>query len=162
MEDNVDKNASGKILTENKEKKTGENREHTVNKQGNKEKEEYTSLKPNKNSTTNEIYKPRKADNLRFVITDPEIQAYREHMEEHAVICKFMGMWPTERALCQWIRKHWKPRGDVKLHLGAKGFFTVVFTNLEDKDMIFDGGSYFMDSAGLYMRPWRPNFVPEK
>ena len=85
------------------------------------------------------------------MITDPEIQAYREHMAEHAVIWKFMGMWPTERALCQWIRQHWKPRGDVKLHLGAKGFFTVVFTNLEDKDRIFDGGPYFMASAGLYM-----------
>lgn len=48
------------------------------------------------------------------------------------------------------------------MHLGAKGFFTVVFTNLEDKDQIFDGGPYFMASTGLYMRPWKANFVPEK
>jgi len=96
------------------------------------------------------------------VFTDPEIQAHREHMSEHAVICKFMGLWPTERALCQWIKQHWKPKGDVKLHLGAKGFFTVVFTNLEDKDRVFDGGPYFFASAGLYMRPWKTNFVPEK
>lgn len=48
------------------------------------------------------------------------------------------------------------------MHLGAKGFFTVVFTNLEDKDRIFDGGPYFMASAGLYMRPWKANFTPEK
>eukprot|EP00253_Pinus_taeda_P031991 PITA_31991 len=82
-------------------------------------------------------------------------------MAEHAVMCKFMGMWPAKRAY-QWIRQHWKPRGDVKLHLGAKGFFTVMFTNLEDKDRIFDGGPYFMASTGLYMRPWKPNFVPEK
>lgn len=46
--------------------------------------------------------------------------------------------------------------------MGAKGFFTVVFTNLEDKEKILDGGPYFMASAGLYMRPWKPNFVPEK
>jgi len=73
-----------------------------------------------------------------------------------------MGLWPTERALCQRIKQHWKPKGDVKLHLGAKGFFTVVFTNLEDKDRVFYGGPYFFASAGLYMRPWKTNFVPEK
>ena len=39
-----------------------------------------------------------------------------------------------------WIKQQWKPKGDVRLHLGAKGFFTVVFSNLEDKDRIFDGG----------------------
>lgn len=82
-------------------------------------------------------------------------------MAEHAIICKFMGIWPTERALCLWIRQQWKPRGDVKLHLGAKGFFTVVFSNLEDKDRIFEGDPYFLDSAGLYMWPRKPNFVPE-
>lgn len=83
-------------------------------------------------------------------------------MAEHAIICKFMGVWPSERTLCQWIRQQWKPKGDVQLHLGAKGFFTVVFSNLEDKDRVFEGGPYFLASAGLYMRPWKPNFVPEK
>lgn len=102
------------------------------------------------------------AEVLRVVLTDPKIQAYRDHMTEHAVICKFMGLWPMERALCQWIKQQWKPKGDVSLHLGAKGFFTVVFSNLEDKDRVFDGGPYFFASAGLYMKPWKSNFVPEK
>ena len=73
-----------------------------------------------------------------------------------------MGFWPSEKALCQWIKQVWKPRGEVQLHLGAKGFFTVVFTNLDDKDQIFEGGPYFYASAGLYMRPWKPNFTPEQ
>ena len=106
--------------------------------------------------------KPKTAETLRVVIIDLEIQTYREHMSEHAVIFKFMGLWPTERALCQWIKQQWKPKGDVRLHLGAKGFFTVVFSNLEDKDRIFDGGPFFFASTGLYMRPWKPNFVPQK
>eukprot|EP00253_Pinus_taeda_P029667 PITA_29667 len=83
-------------------------------------------------------------------------------MAEQAIICKFMGIWPSERTLCHWIKQHWKPRGDVKLHLGAKGFFTVVFSNLEDNDRVFEGDPYFLASAGLYMRPWKPNFAPEK
>ena len=121
-----------------------------------------TSANPNKTSMNNNACKPKKTDNLRVIINDPEIQAYREHMAEHAIICKFMGVWPSERTLCQWIRQQWKPKGDVQLHLGAKGFFTVVFSTLEDKDRVFDGGPYFLASTGLYMRPWKPNFFLEK
>lgn len=114
------------------------------------------------NGPSQGVCKPKKKDTLRVVLLDPIIQAYREHMLEHAIICKFMGLWPTERALCHWIKLHWRPKVDVKLHLGAKGFFTVVFTNLEDKDKVFDGGPYFFSSVGLYMRPWKANFAPEK
>lgn len=106
-------------------------------------------------------WKPKTTESLRVIITDPKMQAYRDHMAIHAVICKFMGFCPTEQALCQWIKQTWKSKGDVKLHLGAKGFFTMVFANLEDRDHIFDGGTYFYASAGLYMRPWKPNFAPK-
>jgi len=56
---------------------------------------------------------------------------------------------------------HWKPKGGIDLHLGSKGFFTVVFSNIEDKDRIFEGGPYFFPTVGLYMRPWKMNFVLE-
>ena len=55
-------------------------------------------------------------------------------MVTYAMICKFMGFWPTEKALHAWIKNHWKPKGEIELHLGSKGFVTVVFTNLMDKD----------------------------
>lgn len=60
-----------------------------------------------------------------------------------------------------WIRSHWKQKGEINLHLGSKGFFTVVFTSLEGKDKVFEGGPYFYATAGLYMWPWMMNFVPE-
>ena len=66
-----------------------------------------------------------------------------------------------ERALHVWIRSHWKPKGEINLHLGSKGFFTVVFTSLEDKDRVFEGGPYFYATSSLYMRPWMMNFVLE-
>jgi len=60
-----------------------------------------------------------------------------------------------------WIRSHWKPKGELHLHLGSKGFFTVVFASLEDKDKVFEGGPYLYTVVGLYMWPWMINFVPE-
>lgn len=41
-------------------------------------------------------------------------------------------------------------------------FFIVVFTNLEEKDRIFEGGPYFYVAAGLYICLWMMNFVPER
>eukprot|EP00253_Pinus_taeda_P016943 PITA_16943 len=73
-----------------------------------------------------------------------------------------MWVWPTEKALHAWIKNHWKPKGDIDLYLGSKGFFTIVFANIEDKDRMFEGGPYFYAAAGLYMRPWVMNFVLER
>jgi len=64
-----------------------------------------------------------------------------------------MGLWPMEKALHVCIKNHWKPKGDIDLHLGSKGFFTVVFTNIEDKDKVLEGRLYFYAAAGLYMQP---------
>ena len=52
-------------------------------------------------------------------------------------------------------------KGSIDLHLGSKGFFTVVFSNIEDKDRVFEGGTYFFAATGLYMQPWIMNFVLE-
>jgi len=75
-------------------------------------------------------------------------------MATYAIICKFMGIWPMEKALYTRIRNNWKLKGEINLHLGSKGFSTVVFTNLEDKDRVFKGGPYFYAITGLYMQPW--------
>jgi hypothetical protein len=52
-----------------------------------------------------------------------------------------------------WIKHHWKANREVDLHLGSKGFFTIVFIDVEDKDKVFEGGPYFHASARLYMIP---------
>jgi len=97
----------------------------------------------------------------RVTLNEHALQEHREYMQNYAIICKFMGLWPTEKALQMWIRHHWKPKGSIDLHLGSKGFFTMVFANIEDKDRVFEGGPYFFAAAGLYMRPWIMNFVPK-
>ena len=48
------------------------------------------------------------------------------------------------------------------MHLGAKGFFMVVFLNLEDRNKIFEGGPYFLNSVGLFLKPWKEKFKVDK
>ena len=94
-------------------------------------------------------------------MNDPALQVHRDHMQTYAIICKFMGLWPTEKYLQTWIKYHWKPKGSIDLYLGSKGFFTMVFSNIEEKDRVFEGGPYFFAAAGLYMRLWIMKFVLE-
>lgn len=87
--------------------------------------------------------KPKAEITPQVILNDPALQEHMEHMGTYAIICKFMGLWPTKKALQTWIKYHWKPKGSIYLHLGSKGFFTIVFSNIEDKDRIFEGGPYF-------------------
>ena len=75
-------------------------------------------------------------------------------MKDHALIAKFIGIWPPERALVGWIEKYWKPKGGFDLRLGEKGFFTIIFYHVEDRNHIFEGGPYFFNSAGLFLTLW--------
>jgi hypothetical protein len=83
-------------------------------------------------------------------------------MQYHALICKFMGLWPSEKSLMWWIKTRWKPKGEVTLKLGSKGFFTTIFNLEEDRERVFQGGPYFFNSVGLYMRIWKENFSPKR
>lgn len=126
------------------------------------EKRTWGSSQRAKHKSVTGLCKPRSAIKPRVVLNNPALQELRDHMMEYAIICKFMGIWPMEKALQVWIRNQCKPKGEITLHLGSKGFFTMVFTNLEDKDRVFEGGPYFYAVDGLYMRPWVMNFVLER
>jgi hypothetical protein len=70
----------------------------------------------------NNACKPKMKGIPLVVLEDPQTQEYRNQMRVHSLICKFMGLWPTERVLRSWIKFHWKQCGEVDLHLGSKAF----------------------------------------
>ena len=95
---------------------------------------------------------PKSTERTKIDLPSHRINDRIQYMRDHALIGKFLGLWPTEKALQGWIVSKWKPKGQVTLQLGPKGFFTAIFHCLEDKTRIFDGGPYFFNSAGLYLR----------
>jgi hypothetical protein len=98
----------------------------------------------------------------RYLISSTRVGEHTQFMREHTLIDKFLGLWPSERDLTRWIKDWWNPKGDYEVQLSSKGFFTIILYNLEDKDKIFDNGSYFYNSAGLFLRFWTDRFSPEK
>jgi hypothetical protein len=64
--------------------------------------------------------KPKITLILKVILEDPQTQLFRDQMKTHSLIYKFMGLWPIEKTLHNWIKYHWKPSGEVELHLGSK------------------------------------------
>jgi len=46
--------------------------------------------------------------------------------------------------------------------LGAKGFFTVIFFNLKDREQAFDNGPYFYNNDGLFLHFWEDCYNLDK
>jgi hypothetical protein len=97
----------------------------------------------------------------KYIVSSPRIEEQKQYMRDYALVGKFLGLWPSERDLVKWIQHWWKPKGHYELQLGSKGFFTIILHNLEDRNCIFYGGSYFFNSAGLFLRFWTEKFSPE-
>ena len=77
---------------------------------------------------------------------------YVQYMKGHALIEKFLGIFPTNRALIGWINSLWNPKGHINLKFGSKGLFTTIFHNQEDKEIFFKNKPYFFNLVGLHLR----------
>ena len=83
-------------------------------------------------------------------------------MNDYVLICKLIAVWPTEKDFIKCIQQKWKPKGHIELKLGARGFFTVIFSNLQDKERVFENGPYFHYNVVLFMRYWEECYDPDK
>jgi hypothetical protein len=72
-------------------------------------------------------------------------------MRKHALIDKFLGLWPSKRDIMRWIKDWLNPKGDYEMQHSSKGIFTIILYNLEDKDRIFDNGPYFFNSTNIFL-----------
>jgi hypothetical protein len=94
------------------------------------------------------LCKPKTTLIPKVILEDPQTQLFRDQMKTHSLICNFMGLWPTEKTLCSSIKYQWKLSGEVDLHLGSKGFFTITFMNLEDMNKYLRGDRISMPQWG--------------
>ena len=64
-------------------------------------------------------------------------------MRTYALSEKFMGIWLTKKTLLHRITTKWRPKAHFNIQLGSKGFITIIFTPLEERDRVLEGGPYF-------------------
>jgi hypothetical protein len=53
--------------------------------------------------------------NPRYKVTSTSIGDYIQHMKDHALIRKFMGICPSGKDLMVWVKSHWKLKGKTDL-----------------------------------------------
>ena len=84
------------------------------------------------------------------------------NLAERGLISQFTGLWPSPKAVEEWVKRNWIPlvKESIKSHFVGKGFFVFVFDNVEDRSLIFRNGPYFMGPQGLYLNKWSPDFDP--
>jgi len=106
----------------------------------------------------------KKLDVLQEVQLPPTIPRMATiSLAEKGLIGKFTGLWPSPRTVQRWVERNWsdKIQGKISIRFCGRGYFTFHFETKEDKDLIFRNGPYFMDSRGLYLNKWTPDFDPE-
>jgi hypothetical protein len=65
---------------------------------------------------------PQSEKTPRYLIGSTKVSEHTQFMMEHALIGKFLGLWPSERDLTQWIKHLWNPKGDYEVQLRSKVF----------------------------------------
>jgi hypothetical protein len=107
----------------------------------------------------------KKLDEIRKILVHSSLVCpFSLQLAENGLIGQFIGIWPSPRAMAQWLDLNWKKisKGKCPRHSMVRVFFLFLFENKEDRDLTFRNGSYFMGSRGMYMNKWTLDFIPKK
>ena len=83
-----------------------------------------------------------------------------EYYSHHSLYCKFLGMRVSLQFLEVWARRTWDPEGEMEIMLLANSYFMVTFNCIADRNRVFEGGPYFHNKTGLFIKPWHAGFNP--
>ncbi|XP_057834982.2 uncharacterized protein LOC131045412 [Cryptomeria japonica] len=85
-----------------------------------------------------------------------------EYYSKHSLYCKFLGLRVSLQFLENWAQKVWEPEGEMEVTLLANNFFMVTFLCMADRNRVFEGGPYFYNQVGLFVKPWHVGFNPSE
>lgn len=82
-------------------------------------------------------------------------------LAERGLVGQFKGLWPSPKTVQKWVERNWTASidGKISIRFCGRGYYTFHFETKEDRDLIF--GPYFMDTRGLYLNRWTPDFDPK-
>lgn len=81
-----------------------------------------------------------------------------DYYARHSLYCKFLGLKISLQFLDMWAQKTWMLEGEMEIHLLENNYFMVTFDCLDDQNRVFEGGPYFYNQVGLFIKPWHVGF----
>jgi hypothetical protein len=101
----------------------------------------------------------QKAEVHPILVVQPEqVSEDVEYWSNHALICKFLGLRLSLPVLDSWARRVWNPEGDMEILIAGNNYFLVIFSCMSDRNKAFEGGPYFFNQVGLFIKPWHTGF----
>jgi hypothetical protein len=84
------------------------------------------------------------------------------NLTERGLIGTFIGLWPSPKAVDAWVQRNWRSlaKEGIRSYLVGKGFFVFVFDSVDDRNLIFRNGLYFVGPRGPYLNQWTLDFDP--
>ena len=52
----------------------------------------------------------------------------------------------------------WNPEAHMEILLAANNYFMVIFSSMSDRNKAFEGGLYFFNQVGPFIKPWHMGF----
>ena len=101
----------------------------------------YTSVGPNTKKINGCL--PRAQDRPVLVIPPNLVEEDVSYWSRHALICKFLGIRIPLSTLEAWIQHSWQIEGDMDIMLATNSYFMVIFSNMVDRNRVFEGAPYF-------------------
>ncbi|XP_059076969.1 uncharacterized protein LOC131876167 [Cryptomeria japonica] len=96
----------------------------------------------------------------KFVVPPEMITDDIDYYSNHSLYCKFLGMRVSLQFLELWAQRTWEPVGEMEIMLLANNYFMVTFNCIADRNKVFEGGPYFHNNVGLFIKPWHAGFNP--
>ena len=88
-----------------------------------------------------------------LVIQRKQVLEDVEYQSNHALICKFLGLFLSLPILESWVHRMWNLEGDMEILLATNNYFMVIFSSMSDRNKAFEGSSYFFNQVGLFIKP---------
>ena len=95
----------------------------------------------------------RSDDQPVLVIQPEQISKDVEYWGKHAFIYNFLGLRISLPMLESWAHQLWNLKGDMEILLAANNYFMVIFSNMTDRNKVFEGGPFFFYKVGLFIKP---------
>ncbi|KAI9108022.1 hypothetical protein K1719_020895 [Acacia pycnantha] len=80
----------------------------------------------------------------------------------NSLIIKVLGLSVPKHVLIDRVPRMWKPKQPLKVVPLSQEYYTVSFSNKEDRDYALYEGPWMIDDHYLLVQRWRPNFNPSK
>lgn len=96
----------------------------------------------------------------KLVVPSEMIAEDVEYYSNHSLYCKFLGMRVSLQFLEVWAQRTWEPKGEMEIMLLVNNYFMVTFNCIIDHNRVFEGGPYFHNKVGLFIKPWHAGFNP--